>query len=439
MTITVADILELPVMERARVVAGSCGLSHPVEGISIMEDCDSGRWMLRNNLLLTNGHAIIAHMDDLQGLMDTFMGAHVACITVKRGRNMEKVPDDLVEFANRVCLPVISLPSDATSAALISAISYELFRNEAHNLEYSYEIDMLRDLVLENEDWNILRNRLATLGWSPRKVMGAVVLKRCGYCKLETTHPDFYGRAGFPYAFPLYGKEVLFADLDGEEHPADKLEELARGLDAALLGCCRCRNWRIGVGSPAANLGQLSTSYKEAVAALCLGIADNAKSRVIPLFNTGIFSVLLHPRAVMGTEAVVKRYVRFLKRHDEQNGTELYRTMVVYGQEGKNVRRTAERMFVHENTVRYRLKAMRALLSQRLMEENVDLNIDVICTLARWFDAMEREASAPKRDAEPPCPAARPQAPQAPARPGEDAPQAPGAPSGPAGAGPQGR
>lgn len=401
MSITVADILELPVMEQATLLAGACGISRTVEGISIMEDNDSAQWIRPNNILLTNGHAILAHADNLQELLDMFSSMQVACITVKRGRKMGKAPQELLDYAERECVPIISLPFEATSSTLISAISYELFRNEAHNLEFSYEIDMLRDLVLENESWNILRNRLATLGWNARKQLGVAVLKRCNNCQFDTAQPGFLSNLGFTYTFPLFGKQVLIAELDGEEHPAAKLKEYAEALDAALLSYCPCAGWRIGVGSPAPNLGQLSSSFKEAMAALCLGIADNARSRVIPLFNTGIFSVLLQPRNQAGTEAVVGHYTRYLKRHDEQYGTELYRTMIVYGQEGKNAKRTAERMYVHVNTVRYRMNAVRTVLSEHLIAENVDVNIDIICTIARWMDAMEHEHALSPAEAKP--------------------------------------
>ena len=54
MGILIKSILELPVMEQARLLAGSSGQQRTVEGISLLESTDSTKYMKKKKLVVNN-------------------------------------------------------------------------------------------------------------------------------------------------------------------------------------------------------------------------------------------------------------------------------------------------------------------------------------------------------------------------------------------------
>ena len=58
MGILIRDIIELPVMEHARLLAGASGLQRSVEGIALLESTDSTKYLTKNTLVLNNAQLI---------------------------------------------------------------------------------------------------------------------------------------------------------------------------------------------------------------------------------------------------------------------------------------------------------------------------------------------------------------------------------------------
>lgn len=54
MSITLSAILELPLLQEVRVVAGVNGLSNRVDGISLFESPGSEQWLSQRSLVLNN-------------------------------------------------------------------------------------------------------------------------------------------------------------------------------------------------------------------------------------------------------------------------------------------------------------------------------------------------------------------------------------------------
>ena len=60
--------------------------------------------------------------------------------------------------------------------------------------------------------------------------------------------------------------------------------------------------------------------------------------------------------------------LRILNAYDQANRTELYRTLHCYLTNERNYDRTAEQMFIHRNTVKYRIERVAELTGVDLAE-----------------------------------------------------------------------
>lgn len=82
-----------------------------------------------------------------------------------------------------------------------------------------------------------------------------------------------------------------------------------------------------------------------------------------------------------------------LEAHDAGHGDELVRTLSIYLDEGRSVSRAARRLFIHQNTLRYRLKKIESMLGVRLDE--TETLVDLFLGLRSRVILQDRGATTP--------------------------------------------
>jgi DNA-binding PucR family transcriptional regulator len=150
---------------------------------------------------------------------------------------------------------------------------------------------------------------------------------------------------------------VAVVPADEEERLARAAEALANELEAGLSGF-RVAVARSRVASDAVDLYRAG---QEALLAANVGEAEGA--RVLAFEDTGAYRLLLP--AMSEDPAELERFysetVEPLVSYDEQYETELVSTVETYLENDGNVAATAQQLFTHRHTIRYRLERAREL------------------------------------------------------------------------------
>ena len=161
---TVRDMLELDSFEGAKVVAGAQGLSHVVQGASLMEVPDVFPYLEQGTLLLTTLFPIANDDSSKRDFVARLNECGVAGVCIKPRRYVEEIPARILEQADELGLPVLELPSDANLSTMANQVlSLQLseyiaqlqFRNHVHNA--------LAELLLNDSDVEVLVGRLGEL------------------------------------------------------------------------------------------------------------------------------------------------------------------------------------------------------------------------------------------------------------------------------------
>ena len=154
------------------------------------------------------------------------------------------------------------------------------------------------------------------------------------------------------------GAEVVaVVPADSEERLERAADALANELEAGLTG------FSIGVSRSRVALGSvdLYRAGQEALLAANVGEAEGA--RVLAFENTGAYRLLLP--AMSEDPAELERFysetVEPLVAYDDQYETELVATVETYLDNDGNVAATAQQLFTHRHTIRYRLERAREL------------------------------------------------------------------------------
>lgn len=130
-----SEVLRLPCLEGAQVLAGRQGLGRRVSRLNVMEVPDVEPWVKPGELLLTTGYPLRGVPEGLAPLVTRLAERDVAGIAVKAGRYLEEVPADMLAEADRVGVPVVGLPEDLGFDDVINQVLTAVLNRQAALLE----------------------------------------------------------------------------------------------------------------------------------------------------------------------------------------------------------------------------------------------------------------------------------------------------------------
>lgn len=136
-----------------------------------------------------------------------------------------------------------------------------------------------------------------------------------------------------------------------------------------LFGILRQENLLAGVSRELHDPGQLRQFYLQATTALEIGLRLGRPDRFYRYDDLSSFALFGSiPRDEL--ELYCHQKVQELGAYDNAHGTELCITLQVYLEQAKSLARTAEILFIHRNTVRYRIKKCMELINSDLEDGN---------------------------------------------------------------------
>lgn len=131
----------------------------------------------------------------------------------------------------------------------------------------------------------------------------------------------------------------------------------------------------IGVGNSKAYLDEVKNSRNEASSALRAAEASGLNGQIFFYRDQGLYTLISHVDDSRILDAYVEEHIGKLLRADELNDGNLSETLENYLNCSCNAKKTAEEMFLHRNTLNYRLKKIREILDCDL--ENLDICLEL--------------------------------------------------------------
>ncbi len=157
----------------------------------------------------------------------------------------------------------------------------------------------------------------------------------------------------------LPGDDVVVLLAAGDDALAARAAEAIRG---ELIGGLAGHSVTVGRSRPYDDPGELHRAAAEALLAVNVAEGDDERP-VIAFEQTGAYRLLLS--AMVDNPQELQRFyeetVAPLVAYDEQYGTDLLLTVETFLEADGNVAGTAQRLFTHRHTVRYRLERVRDL------------------------------------------------------------------------------
>ncbi len=159
---------------------------------------------------------------------------------------------------------------------------------------------------------------------------------------------------------------------------------------AALIEICKdfCQqeHLRIGISNSFGNIENLANYYEQAQAALELGQKLKPEELVCQYQNYQIFVLFSETREPDKLGRFCHPALATLRQYDHKNNSELYKTLCVYIDKGCNIKLTSESLFIHRNSLVYRLNRIIELCHIDFSDVNTIFLLRLSFLIDRYYE-----------------------------------------------------
>lgn len=175
---------------------------------------------------------------------------------------------------------------------------------------------------------------------------------------------------------------IIPAAAEKDRSAKQLIKNLANLLQANLQEAAFAATVSFGIGKLHSSAAELCQSFQEAKHALDLGRFIREKGHITHFEDLGVIRLLSHINAEQLDE-YYKEQLAVIIEYDEKNNMNFLAILQMYFQQNGDLNATAEKLFMHPNTLRYRLKKIEELLDVDLQKLEIRINLAVACKIAK--------------------------------------------------------
>ncbi len=146
-----------------------------------------------------------------------------------------------------------------------------------------------------------------------------------------------------------------------------------------------------GISGPAKTLAEWPTQYDQALQAMQLGERLKLTNQFVEFGSLGIYRLLYDLEEQPEVRHFTDEIMRPLIEYDDQNRGSLVKTVEAYFDHHGNISQTAESLFVHRNTLLYRMERIEELTGINLDQANMRLALHLSLKLWQLRPDSERQ------------------------------------------------
>ena len=382
--VRIADLLQLAEFDQIKVLGGEAGLNREIRSVTVHDAPYSVNWLRGHEIVLSTGFHIRSGSMEVDDWLNILADRRISCLALAEDFTRENT-ECLRTWADRASIPVLAVPPTKRWSDLLEPIGTLLTQeNDRHAQQVRMIQDALgrllqdpfRTLPLDPPEISDLASRIAAViefspEISPEQVRQFGVKMRrqlqsgSGFCAWE-------------------GRRVALFFLPNDDGP-DSPESLQSWLTHHH---CSWPTAAAGIGCSYSDLPEgepFVHAVRKALAALQFGQMFGVSGPTYTyqsLFAIDWLCQLLCRHTYNAELSRIDQTIGQLMEADD--GKELFQTLKAYLESNMNRRECARKLYLHPNTVRYRLKKIENQTGLKLNDSYQSLLLQVLF-LRRMF------------------------------------------------------
>lgn len=370
------DLINLKCFETIKLVSGESGLGNYVSWPFICTTPTISEWIHGGELLFITGAGLKNPSQDIIYLLDECKSKNPSGVVILIGpNNVPDISQDIINFTNELKLPLFKMPWNIKLIDATQEISQLIMNVNHHSKKYEYLLSKILLLDKENFDYKYFCH----LYNFPNKPYRFIATINIVYPESDHLHSD-YIQTNISYhlesrlnnseysCIPMQYANNIISLCTADS--LDQCEELTKILSSIfLLFKEQYSNINLYLTYGQIYTGDLDifSSYQESQKALSfLKKNTSFKNNILSYSNSGIFKLFFEIEKIDTLKSFYLNNLEPILLYDAKNSSELLHTLYTYLEHNKNLLKTAKTLFIHRNTLIYRLNTIEKLLNKDL-------------------------------------------------------------------------
>lgn len=380
MGFTIEDMLTLTGDRyQMSLIGGNNGWANSISWVLMLEDFTILRNFMGKELAVTTGIGF-DNEDKLLALVRDLNRHHAAGLIVNTGFYIHEIPGSVISLCDELDLPLLTVPWEILISEMIKDLSVRIFLQGmtdeqiigafikaigSPDMATAARQDLLQYFDVDG-DFQIILMHMPGLD-----TMDTVERKRIGY-RMELYLENVTHNCSFFYYDACF---VLICN----NLPPDITGQVIRDFEKRMSLRMPEGRISIGVSSRMKDLDQLHVAYRRAKAALQMAITTGSKR--VQFEDMGIYRLLY----LVPDKALLREMSRDLLKplldYDAKHQSQLLETLENYIRLDGSFQAMSELMFVHRNTLMYRVNKIKKLLGMDLTSSEDKLSCQMACLI----------------------------------------------------------
>lgn len=393
-----ADMMNMPELDGKLILkAGGEGVTHSIRWIYFADclQCIKNEYRVENYIhggefvVLTN-RSVTNDTNRLMSLIGSMQKLDIAALGINEGQ----ISDSLIAYCNEVGLPLFELPEKYPLIDLSQVLCQRLVMEENSRNSTEQLLSSIIDAEHLNRDNVYAQARFLNIDLS-----GYFFVVEFAFYLKKHTDDNATGRMDDSLAVGQAVRRIINTEF-AYYLSQNILTQLQTGSVLALIPAGKIKNEElksifkriidmvqkkyqtditVGVGTDVGYLEDVRLSRNEAATAIRIAEVSGMKDRIVFFKDQGLYTLISHIHDDRFLDEFVEKSIGKLIHADEVNDGSLCESLEMYLNHNCNVKNTAEAMYIHRNTLNYRLNKIWELLGRECDD------IDSIVTLKLAF------------------------------------------------------
>lgn len=354
-----------------KLLAGQEGCSNAISWVHMIEDTTIIQQLWGKELVVTTGHGFQSD-EELFMLIKYLIKYNSVGLIINIGKYIFEIPSAIIDYCNEQEFPLLTIPWEVHLADLIKDFCMRCLYSEKEDRELS---KLFQEILTNNQIVEEARPQLMS-AFDVDGNFQVVLISVEGsdnFNAIERRKIAFqielcFEKIDSSYAFFWYdGYFVLIVN----NLKADELKVIIDKMHKRAKKRIDDKRVYLGIGSQMKDLGQVYLSYKRAKAAILM--AMQFELPIVFFEDMGVYQILF---SIEDKQILIEMYHRLLQPlidYDQKHHGELEKTLFYYLIYGESQITMAKNLYMHRNTINYRMNKIKELLNCQLdtFEEKV--------------------------------------------------------------------
>ena len=382
MGFTIEDMLVVSADKyQMKLVAGEKGWSNSISWLLMLEDLTIIQNFSGKELAVTTGLGFQTE-EKMLDLVRELSWHNAAGLIVNTGYYIREIPEEVRRLCDHYDLPLLTVPWEVYLADMIKDMSIRIFLQSLTDEQISaaliraiespgsrdlYEKELLPHFDLDGT----FQTALVTTG--NLDSMDTVERKRIAYrMQLYLTNLTHNGH------FLYY--DGYFVIVMNDMRPEDCADVMEAFADRAARKMPERRVW-VGVSDQVTDISNLRLSFRRARAAVTM--AENVDDSIQFFDKMGLYRLLYMVDDPLLLKSLSDHLLQPLLEYDEQHGGGYLETLESYLKNSGSIKAMADELFIHRNTILYRMTNIKKLLGSNLEDSRERMMFAIACMIRK--------------------------------------------------------